>query len=246
MQFSFRSVLKFFYTLGTTLLACCLLECHKTENKIGYSGQFFCGCSIGIVGTLACANLEKRRKVLAVNELQNKLAKMNDLSFIDFQFVWSVSTKLGFDISSKLNSKLWFFYDAYLSNMLSVNEQLKGYEIKGIKRFKESLEISDLNAAAVHIEYGRRINRLKSEVDSPKRVVEIIKTFQKLIYVSAQVFRDKQHFLNWREYFHLSDAQLEIAKRNFAKQLFMDKFLVQSESGLPAKFFFFCKDSVIL
>jgi hypothetical protein len=229
------------YALGTTLLACCLLECHKAGKKIGYSGQFFCGCSIGIVGTLACANLEERRKVLAVNELQNKLAEMDDLSLIDSQLVRSVSTKFGLDIPSKLNSKLWFFYDAYLSNMLPIDGQLKGHEVEGIKRFKESLGISDLNAAAVHIEYGRRINRLKSEVDNPKRVVEITKAFQKLIYVSAQVFGDKQHLLNWRKHFHLSDAQLEIAKRNFAKQLFMDKFSVQSESGLPAEFSFFAE-----
>lgn len=105
-----------------------------------------------------------------------------------------------------------------------------------LRRFKDSLGISDEDAAAVHMDIGRRINRLRSEVGSRKGAADVTRAFQKLIYVSTQVFGDKKSafLLPWKRHFDLTDAQIFVAKRDFARQLFKDR-LAGHEAGLPAE-----------
>lgn len=75
----------------------------------------------------------------------------------------------------------------------------------------------------MHIDVGRRILRSRFEAGSRGGDVEQRKTFQKLIYVSTGVFGEQKsaYLLPWKRVFELSDAQIVVAKRDNAKQLFV-------------------------
>jgi hypothetical protein len=112
-----------------------------------------------------------------------------------------------------------------------MDKPLIGNEFNLIKRFKCSLSISDEEAAAVHIDIGRRINRLRSEAGCRTDSARITKFLHRFIYVSTMVFGDTAYLLNWKRHLGISDAQLLVAKRNCATQLFKDKLSAYGEAG---------------
>jgi hypothetical protein len=83
---------------------------------------------------------------------------------------------------------------------------------------------------------GRRIRRHSSETENRKSCAEITKVFQKLIYVSTQVFGEKKSafLLPWKRHFGCTDAQLFVAKKTFARQLFDDRLTTYTDAILNA------------
>jgi hypothetical protein len=222
------------YTFGVLLVASGASMGYLAGKNYGSPGKITGLCVLGSASCAAFFALERRREKTAIIEIQNKLASMEDPSLIDRQLVKSVSKKYGFDITSRQNAKLRPIYEAYLAKMIPIGGQVKEKDIELIKAFKEYLGINDTNAAEAHIDLGRNINRLKSEVDSHRRAAEISKTFQKLIYISDQVFgyEKSKSLLPWKRHFGLNDAKLFLARKEFAKQLFSDRLVKSSKAGL--------------
>ncbi|CAI7840156.1 unnamed protein product [Closterium sp. NIES-54] len=100
------------------------------------------------------------------------------------------------------------------------NEPLRGDESDLISRFKASMGLEDEDAAAAHIEVGRRIFRQRLETGDKEAAFEERQSFQKLVYVSNLVFGEKSKFLlPWKRIFKVSDAQVDIAVRNNSQAL---------------------------
>lgn len=102
---------------------------------------------------------------------------------------------------------------------------MTGDEPALIQNFKAALDLPDIEAAPAHIEVGRRVLRGRLEAGSRSEDVAARKAFQKLVYISNLVFGDRQaaFLLPWQRVFGLSNAQLQIARRDNAKSLFNSK-----------------------
>ncbi|MCO5581174.1 hypothetical protein L7F22_035052 [Adiantum nelumboides] len=101
------------------------------------------------------------------------------------------------------------------------NDDLRGDEPDTILMFRNALGLEDPDAAAVHIEIGRRIFRQRLETGDKDTAVQERRAFQKLVYVSNLVFGDASKFLlPWKRVFQLTDSQVEIAMRDNAQRLF--------------------------
>ncbi|KAL0370832.1 UNVERIFIED_CONTAM: protein, chloroplastic [Sesamum angustifolium] len=104
------------------------------------------------------------------------------------------------------------------------SEDLKGDEVETIIKFKSSLGIDDPDAAAMHMEIGRRIFRQRLETGDRDADMAQRRAFQKLIYVSNLVFGDASGFLlPWKRVFKVTDAQVEVAVRDNAQRLYSYK-----------------------
>ncbi len=106
-----------------------------------------------------------------------------------------------------------------------------GDEASSIAAFRDALGLDDTDAAAVHIDVGRRILRSRFESSGRGADVEQRKTFQKLIYVSTGVFGEQKaaYLLPWKRVFELTDAQIVVAKRDNAKTLFVNYLKKQGD-----------------
>ncbi|MCH83628.1 protein TIC110 chloroplastic-like, partial [Trifolium medium] len=103
-------------------------------------------------------------------------------------------------------------------------EELKGDEVDRIVNFKNSLGLDDPDAAAVHMEIGRKLFRQRLEVGDREADVEQRRAFQKLIYVSNIVFGDASSFLlPWKRVFKVTESQVEVAIRDNAQRLYVSK-----------------------
>ncbi|GAY58894.1 hypothetical protein CUMW_190310 [Citrus unshiu] len=103
-------------------------------------------------------------------------------------------------------------------------EDLRGDEVDKIVQFKKALGIDDPDAAAMHVEIGRRLFRQRLEVGDRDGDMEQRWAFQKLIYVSTLVFGEASSFLlPWKRVFKVTDSQVEIAIRDNAKRLYASK-----------------------
>ena len=87
---------------------------------------------------------------------------------------------------------------------------LRGDEQLLIQGFKAALGLTDVEAAPVHLDVGRRVLRGRLEAGSRSEDMEARKTFQKLIYVSTLTFGERQaaFLLPWSRVFGLTDAQV--------------------------------------
>ncbi|CDP09261.1 unnamed protein product [Coffea canephora] len=110
----------------------------------------------------------------------------------------------------------------YVSSILPPgNEDLKGDEVETIIKFKNALGIDDPDAAAMHMQIGRRIFRQRLEAGDRDADLEQRRAFQKLIYVSTLVFEEASSFLlPWKRVFKVTDAQVELAVRDNAQRLY--------------------------
>eukprot|EP01023_Acetabularia_acetabulum_P035377 TRINITY_DN3342_c0_g1_i4.p1 TRINITY_DN3342_c0_g1~~TRINITY_DN3342_c0_g1_i4.p1 ORF type:complete len:1032 (-),score=267.67 TRINITY_DN3342_c0_g1_i4:1577-4321(-) len=115
-------------------------------------------------------------------------------------------------------------YDQVLQYYIPPGDQpLKGSEAELIKAFKELLQLTDEDAAPVHMEVGRRFSRSRLEVGTNKDLaMEERRAFQKLIYISRLVFGEQKSafLLPWVRVFNMSPNSIELAIKSNAKQLF--------------------------
>eukprot|EP00873_Tetraselmis_striata_P004915 jgi/Tetstr1/425179/TSEL_015640.t1 len=162
----------------------------------------------GVAVAAVAQGQEKRGKAAAI-ELQNKLADGSfDPANLSKTDVDAIGEKYGVTMNEKLVVEL---------------QQLGG-EAEKLRAFLDAIGLADEEAAQVHLDVGRRIMRSRFESSSRDSEVEQRRSFQQLIYASTLLFGDQKasFLLPWKRLFNITDAQLYVAKRDNAKQLFKD------------------------
>jgi len=132
----------------------------------------------------------------------------------------------------------------------------RGWEVAAVREFKNALGLEDQDAAAVHLEVGRRIFRQRMEQGDKSAETEARKEFQKLVFLSQLVFGAAKagFLLPWKvrakrvsalgrrrfparahaqplqRVFAVTDSQVAVAIRDSATKLYKD----QLQALLPA------------
>lgn len=197
------------------------------------------GRSIGgvigaILGGFVTMKLKEIRQSAAIIELSNLLVDLGDPTALTREQVVAIEDKYGAVLSSSSLEELKSIYGAFVEAAIPAGEKpLNGNEPAQIQNFKNALGLSDIDAAPVHMDVGRRILRGRLEAGSRSDDYEARKTFQKLIYVSNIVFGERQaaFLLPWIRVFGLTEAQVQVARRDNARALFKSRLV--SGGGLP-------------
>ncbi|XP_027090876.1 protein TIC110, chloroplastic-like isoform X2 [Coffea arabica] len=161
-------------------------------------------------------------EVAAVN-LHNYVADFDDPAVLNKEDIEAIANRYGISKQNEaFNTELCDIYCRYVSSILPPgNEDLKGDEVETIIKFKNALGIDDPDAAAMHMQIGRRIFRQRLEAADRDADLEQRREFQKLIYVSTLVFGEASSFLlPWKRVFKVTDAQVELAVRDNAQRLY--------------------------
>eukprot|EP00249_Psilotum_nudum_P019718 c27384_g1_i1 orf=318-3365(-) len=182
--------------------------------------------ALGAVGGATAYALNSAAPMIAAVHLHNALVNHKDPKSLKPEEVDTIINKFGVSKQDEpLNTELREMYDRFITGVIPPgNEDLKGDEVETIITFKNALGLEDPDAAAVHIEIGRRIFRQRLETGDKETAVQERRTFQKLVYVSNLVFGDASKFLlPWKRIFKVTDAQVEVAMRDNAQRLFESK-----------------------
>ncbi|GFP97345.1 protein tic110 chloroplastic [Phtheirospermum japonicum] len=181
---------------------------------------------VGAVGAGAAYALNSCVPQVAAVNLHNYVVGCDDLGAIKKEDIDAIANKYGVSKQNEeFNAELCDIYCRFVSAVLPPgNEDLKGDEVETIIKFKNSLGIDEQNAAAMHMEIGRRIFRQRLETGDREADMEQRRAFQKLIYVSNLVFGEASGFLlPWKRVFKVTDSQVEVAVRDNAQRLYAIK-----------------------
>lgn len=179
--------------------------------------------ALGAAGCATAYILNSSAPTIAAVQLHNAVVNLDDPTSLKREEVDAIVKKFGVSKQDEpLNAELKDLYDRFVTGVIpSGNDDLKGDEADTIIMFKNALGLEDPDAAAVHIEIGRRIFRQRLETGDKDTAVQERRAFQKLVYVSNLVFGNASKFLlPWKRVFQLTDAQVEIAMRDNAQRLF--------------------------
>lgn len=160
---------------------------------------------------------------VAAVSLHNYVAGYDDPGALKKEEIEEIAKKYGINKQNEaFNAELCDLYCRFVSSVLPPgSEDLKGDEVETIIKFKNGLGIDDPDAAAMHMEIGRRIFRQRLETGDRDGEIEQRRAFQKLIYVSTLVFGEASSFLlPWKRVFKVTDAQVEVAIRDNAQRLY--------------------------
>ena len=117
------------------------------------------------------------------------------------------------------------------------NVTLAGDEHIKARQFLDAIGLPDEDAAPVHIDVGRTLFRQNLEASERDSQVEGVKAFQKLVYVSSQLFGDLKsgHLTPWVARFKgVTPEQVAIAKRNGARMIFQGRLNGDHGGVIPA------------
>lgn len=181
---------------------------------------------LGAAGGAAAYAVNAAVPEVAAVSLHNYVAGCDGPEAIKREDIENIAKKYGVSKQDEaFNMELCELYCRFVSSVLpSVSEDLRGDEVETIIGFKNALGIDDPDAASMHMEIGRRIFRQRLEIGDRDGDLEQRRAFQRLIYVSTLVFGDASTFLlPWKRVFKVTDAQVEIAIRDNAKQLYASK-----------------------
>ncbi|KAF5727299.1 hypothetical protein HS088_TW22G00992 [Tripterygium wilfordii] len=181
---------------------------------------------VGVAGGTMVYALSTAVPEVAATELHNYVADCDDPGAVKKEYINGIARKYGVSKQDEaFNMELCDIYCRFVSSVLPPgNEDLKGHEVETIINFKTALGIDDPDAAAMHMEIGRRIFRQRLEVGDRDGDKEQRQAFQKLIYVSTLVFGEASSFLlPWKRVFKVTDSQVEIAIRDNAQLLYASK-----------------------
>jgi hypothetical protein len=179
--------------------------------------------ALGAIGGASAFALNAAAPHVAAVQVRNALVNHSDPSSLRSTEIDAIAQKYGVSRrNERFNAELRDLYDRYVTEILPPgNEDLKGDEADSILAFKNALGLDDPDAAAVHIEIGRRIFRQRLETGNRESAVEERRTFQKLVYVSTLVFGEASKFLlPWKRVFKVTDSQIDVAIRDNAQRLF--------------------------
>lgn len=180
---------------------------------------------LGAAGAGAVYALNSSVPEVAAVSLHNYVAG-SDLGALKKEDIESIADRYGVSKQNEaFNAELCDIYCRYVSSVLpSGGEDLNGDEADIIIKFKNSLGIDDPDAAAMHMEIGRRIFRQRLETGDREADAEQRRAFQKLIYVSTRVFGEASGFLlPWKRVFKVTESQVEVAIRDNAQRLYASK-----------------------
>ncbi|KHG09192.1 chloroplast protein [Gossypium arboreum] len=181
---------------------------------------------LGAAGGAAIYAVNAAVPEVAAVTLHNYVAACDSPDAIKREDIENIAQKYGVSKQDEaFNMELCDLYCRFVSSVLSSgSEDLRGDEVETIISFKNALGIDDPDAASMHMEIGRRIFRQRLETGDRDGDLEQRRAFQRLIYVSTLVFGDASTFLlPWKRVFKVTDAQVEIAIRDNAKQLYASK-----------------------
>ncbi|KAI4383479.1 hypothetical protein MLD38_009313 [Melastoma candidum] len=168
------------------------------------------------------ASVELRNHVVAVGAGDGD----SDGAGIKREDIDEIARKYGVSKQDEaFNAELSDIYLMFVTSVLPPGgQELRGDEVDKIVKFKSALGIDDPDAAAMHIEIGRRSFRQRLETGDREAEAEQRRAFQKLIYVSTLVFGDASTFLlPWKRVFKITDSQVEVAIRDNAQRLYASK-----------------------
>ncbi|KAL0697390.1 hypothetical protein Bca4012_053512 [Brassica carinata] len=158
--------------------------------------------------------------------LHNYVAEIEDPASVTKDDIEKIASRYGVSKGDEaFQAEICDIYCRYVTSVLPAEGQsLKGDEVEKIVKFKSALGIDDPDAASMHMEIGRRIFRQRLETGEREGDAEQRRAFMRLVYVSALVFGDAASFLlPWKRVLKVTDAQVEIAIRENAKQLYAEK-----------------------
>lgn len=181
---------------------------------------------LGAAGAAAAYALNAAVPDVAATELHNYAAGCDDPKALNKDNIEMIAKKYGVSKQDEaFNAELCDIYCQFVSSILPPGmEELKGDEADTIINFKKALGIDDPDAAAMHMEIGRRLFRQRLETGDREGDIEQRRAFQKLIYVSTLVFGEASSFLlPWKRVFKVTDSQVEIAIRDNAQRLYASK-----------------------
>ncbi|KAF8094062.1 hypothetical protein N665_0371s0041 [Sinapis alba] len=158
--------------------------------------------------------------------LHNYVAEFEDPASVTKEDIEKIASRYGVSKGDEaFQAEICDIYCRYVTSVLPAEgESLKGDEVEKIVKFKSALGIDDPDAASMHMEIGRRIFRQRLETGEREGDAEQRRAFMRLVYVSALVFGDAASFLlPWKRVLKVTDAQVEIAIRENAKQLYAER-----------------------
>ncbi|RAL43348.1 unnamed protein product [Cuscuta campestris] len=179
--------------------------------------------ALGAAGAGAAYALNSCVPEVAAVNLHNYMAGCDDPSALKKEAIEALANKYGVNKQHEaFNAELCDIYCRYVSAVIPPgNEDLTGDEVEALTKFKSALGIDDPDAAAMHMEIGRRLFRQRLETGDRDANMEQRRAFQKLIYVSTLVFGDASSFLlPWKRMFKVSESQVELAIRECAQRLY--------------------------
>ncbi|KAL2488562.1 protein TIC [Forsythia ovata] len=182
--------------------------------------------ALGAAGAGASYALNSCVPEVAAANLHNYVVGCDDPGAVKKEDIEAIANKYGISKQNDaFNAELCDIYCQFVSSVLPPgSEDLKGSEVETIIKFKNSLGIDDPDAAAMHMEIGRRIFRQRLETGDRDADLEQRRAFQKLIYVSNLVFGEASGFLlPWKRVFKVTDSQVEVAVRDNAQRLYAFK-----------------------
>jgi len=188
----------------------------QTAGKVTLGAVAAGGAAFGVM------QVDKERKGGCAVELNNKLLN-RDPSTLSRAEVDAINDEYGVDMSVEFTQDLKNMYDFYLTNVMGQGDvPLGGWEADALRSFKEALNLQDADAAEAHIEVGRRIFRMRSEVGGRDAEMQERVAFQKLVFLSNLVFGEaKARFLlPWKRLFNVSDAQIALACKTNGEVMF--------------------------
>ncbi|KAJ4966622.1 hypothetical protein NE237_018471 [Protea cynaroides] len=178
---------------------------------------------LGTVGSAVVYSLNSCVPEVAAVNLHNFVASSDDPGALKREDIEGIVKKHGVSKQDEaFKAEVCDLYSRFVSSVLPPgSENLQGNEVETIMKFKTALDIDDPDAAAVHMEIGRRIFRQRLETGDRDADIEQRRAFQKLIYVSTLVFGEASIFLlPWKRVFKVTDAQVEVAVRDNAQRLY--------------------------
>ena len=197
-------------------------------------GKVFGGMIGAAVGGFVAMQLKQKRESAAIIELSNILVEMGDPTGLTREIVAGVEAKYGIELCVSCLEEMKSLYGTFVEAAIPAGAApLSGSEQVMIQNFKNALGLTDEDAAPVHMDVGRRVLRGRLESSSRGEDFEARKTFQKLIYVSSLVFGERKaaFLLPWSRVFGLTDAQVQVARKDNAIRLFEAKI---AATGLKA------------
>ncbi|XP_027334604.1 protein TIC110, chloroplastic-like [Abrus precatorius] len=182
--------------------------------------------ALGVAGGAAAYALNAVAPQVAAVNLHNYVVGLDNPSMLKKEDIDGIANRYGVNKQDEaFKAEICDVYCQFVSSVLPPgDEELKGDEADRIISFKNSLGIDDPDAAAMHMEIGRKIFRQRLEVGDREADIEQRRAFQKLIYVSNIVFGEASSFLlPWKRVFKVTDSQVEVAIRDNAQRLYASK-----------------------
>jgi len=186
---------------------------------------------LGAGAAVAVATADKKRVSAAPKALWNGMLN-RDPATITKADVDAIGAKFGMkDMSKDCPEAVTELYDAYLQSIVPMGDDpVQGWEPEALRNFRQQLGLEDADAANAHIEVGRRLFRKRIELGDKDADLESRREFQKLVFISTRTFGEKQakFLLPWNRIFRVSDAQVTLAMKESASNLFKNHV---NESG---------------